>query len=586
MLEGELFAAWDRAHPHGISRKRYRSWCRRHSAMRIASLEEIGRPSLRVVALVDCGSAGVNTRIAASLARQTLPCAAIFARDADHGPSRMPTGAPPPLPLAEPADTLASCLAESDGKETWLLWITAPLTLDDEYNASLAATVAVAPDARIVYTDEDALDARGERIDPEFKSAWDVEQILEANYPGPAVAMRAPTALDLIDDRTRGAAGLWLALVKATWRVAGQCIVHFPAVLVHRWPESPAVDDAAPMPALVNAVREAVARRGAKVQAAVSAGPRLRYAELPDSEGVSIVIPTRDRSDLLMRCVDSLMANTSSPRFEIVIVDNGSVDAETQRCFRAIESRASTRVVGAPGAFNFSRLCNAGVAQARERIVVLLNNDTYARDGGWLRELAALAQRPYTGAVGPLLLYEDGRVQAAGVLVAVNRVATNFLAGFRPDDPLVRAWCRTRHQVTAVAGACIAVEKSKYVAVGGMDERFAVSLNEVDFCLRLEQAGYANVFTPFATLVHTEGASRGFDFEPRDRQRLAVEERRFRANWGSLMSQYDPAHNPNLRRVGNPLEIEFRSARVEPRSGWRPALIRGPSTVISDSKVT
>lgn len=580
MLKGELLAAWGRTHPHGISRRSYHAWCRRHSTSRLASLRAIGRPPLPIVALVDCGDSSVNGKVAATLARQTLRCAAVLERHPDRRVSRVDGPFPPSAGAKGKAATLSACLDALEVRETWLLWITAPATLDEEFNASLAATVAVDAQAWIVYTDEDVLDAKGQRIDPVFKPAWDQEQILETNYLGPVVAMRATAALDLTDDAVPGPGGLWQALVRATWRIAAGRVVHVPEVLVHRWAEAGRTGVIAPDPHVAEAVREAAARRGATVEMPASGNPRLRYARLRDPDGVSIVIPTRDRGDLLVRCVDSLLANTPSPRFEIVIVDNGSVEADTQRCFRAIAARAPARVVAVPGSFNFPRLCNAGVAQARERIVTLLNNDTCIEDRGWLDELASLAQRPYTGAVGPLLLYEDGLVQTAGTLVGVNRIATNFLAGFARDDPIVLAWCRTRRRVSAVLGACLTVERAKYLAVGGMDERYAVSLNETDLCLRLEQEGFANVFTPFARLVHTEGATRGYDVEPSERHRLAVEERRFRANWGALLAQSDPAHNPNLRRSGNPLEIEFRSIDVAPRSGWRAALARGPSTVI------
>jgi GT2 family glycosyltransferase len=222
-----------------------------------------------------------------------------------------------------------------------------------------------------------------------------------------------------------------------------------------------------------------------------------------------------------------------------------------------------------PGEFNFPRLCNAGVAAAKGRVVVLLNNDTDAPEEDWLDELVSLAIRRGIGAVGPLMMYPNGFVQSAGVLLGVNRSATSALAGFDPDDAVARAWCASRRRVSAVVGACLAVERGKYFGVGGFDERFAVSHNEVDFCLRLEAAGFSNLFTPFASIVHEEGATRGFELMPVERERLASEEALFRARWGSLMGEIDPAHHPCLAREGNPVALAATVSDLRPRAGWR-----------------
>jgi GT2 family glycosyltransferase len=248
-------------------------------------------------------------------------------------------------------------------------------------------------------------------------------------------------------------------------------------------------------------------------------------------------------------------------------VDNGSVDPATAKLLHGLHARLAVTVVQSPGPFNFPLLCNAGVGNARGRLVVLLNNDTSVTEG-WLDELTALAARPRTGAVGPLLLYPDGRIQSAGVLGGVNRTATSALAGFSRDDAIARAWCAARRRITAVMGACLAVEREKYLSVGGMDERFAVSHNEVDLCLRLEAAGLANVFTPFASVVHEEGATRGFELTKDERDALMREEALFRTRWGARLRDVDPAHHPAFARDGNGFELPPVACEAGPRAGW------------------
>jgi GT2 family glycosyltransferase len=278
-------------------------------------------------------------------------------------------------------------------------------------------------------------------------------------------------------------------------------------------------------------------------------------------------MPIRDRPELLTRSVDALLGAGFPAKADLIVVDNGSADPATAQLLQDLHKRLAVTVVRSPGPFNFPMLCNAGVARARGRIVVLLNNDTAVTEG-WLDELSALALRPRIGAVGPLLLYPDGRIQSAGVLGGVNRTATSAMEGFDRDDATARAWCASRRRITAVVGACLAVEREKYLSVGGMDERFAVSHNEVDFCLRLEATGLANVFTPFACVVHDEGATRGFELTTDEREQLMREEELFRTRWGERLAEVDPAHHPAFARDGSGFLLPPLACEAGPRAGW------------------
>jgi GT2 family glycosyltransferase len=289
---------------------------------------------------------------------------------------------------------------------------------------------------------------------------------------------------------------------------------------------------------------------------------------------VSIVIPTRDRPDLLRRCIDSVLQGGSPGDVELVVVDNGSKDPHLLDLLRSFQQRAIVRTIARDIPFNFPLLCNAGVEAARGRVIILLNNDAEVR-AGWLDELVPLATRTDVGAVGPLVLYPDGRIQSAGVLVGVNRTATSALEGFDPRTRAAQDWCASRRRVSAVLGACMAIEREKYLRHGGLDAAFAVSHNEVDFCLRLEASGLANVFTPFARVVHVEGATRGFEVTATERARLEVEERQFLARWGVLLDAVDPAHHAAFARSGNPFLLAPAPLSLPTRAGWRSGVCAG-----------
>jgi GT2 family glycosyltransferase len=420
---------------------------------------------------------------------------------------------------------------------SWIWWIGEHVTPAQDAGHALA--LAYANDsARIVYGDHDVGDAIV------FKPAWDREQIAERDYAGPALMVHAQLA-DAVDEaRAMQPGAQWRMLLLVAKTLPEAAFVHVPRVL-----------------ARLHRDTEDRARRNEVASSIVEGRHGI--------DAVSVVIPIRDRPELLARCVDALIGAGFPASAELVVVDNGSVDPATARLLHDLREKLAVTVVPAAGPFNFPRLCNMGVANARGRVIVLLNNDTAVTEG-WLDELAALAARPRTGAVGPLLLYPDGRIQSAGVLGGVNRTATSALEGFSRDDATAREWCATRRRVTAVMGACLAVEREKYLSIGGMDERFAASHNEVDFCLRLEAAGLSNVFTPFACVVHEEGATRGFELTRDERDQLLREEQLFRTRWGDRIRDVDPAHHPAFSRDGNGFVLLPVTCEAGPRAGWQP----------------
>jgi GT2 family glycosyltransferase len=279
---------------------------------------------------------------------------------------------------------------------------------------------------------------------------------------------------------------------------------------------------------------------------------------------VSLVVPTHDRVGLLRRAVDGILAKTDYRRFEIVIVDNNSSEPETLAYFEEVTARdARVRVVGHRMPFNFSAICNAGVQSARGEVVGLVNNDVDVIGAEWLAEMVSHAVRPEIGVVGAMLYYPNDTVQHAGVALGVGGVAGHMHKHMPRGTSGYVGRARLLQNVSAVTAACCLVRKSVYDEVGGLDERFEVAFNDVDFCLRVSEAGYRNLWTPYAELYHFESATRGSDRRPDEAARLAYETELMRRRFGDLID-HDPAYSPNLTRETEDLTLAFPPRAVRP----------------------
>jgi GT2 family glycosyltransferase len=206
---------------------------------------------------------------------------------------------------------------------------------------------------------------------------------------------------------------------------------------------------------------------------------------------------------------------------------------------------AGVRVVSSPGPFNFSRLINLGRANASGEVLIILNDDVEALSASWLHELVGQANRPEIGCVGALLLYPDGRVQHAGVVLGINGSAGHAFRYASGDDPGDGFRLQVVHEVSAVTGACLAVRACLFDEVGGFAEDLPVALNDIDFCLKVQERGYRNLFTPHARLIHRESSSRGLDVTPTRLRRLSRENAAFHRRWGEVALS-DPFYSPHL----------------------------------------
>jgi len=262
---------------------------------------------------------------------------------------------------------------------------------------------------------------------------------------------------------------------------------------------------------------------------------------------VRVIVPTNDRPDLLGACITGLLRVTDYPGLKVVIVDNGQGDPNARAQIRELAQRNRVEVIARPGPFNHSSFNNDAAAPDGAEILCLLNDDILILEPDWLRVMVSHAIRPGVGAVGAKLFYPDGRIQHAGVVVGLgrDRVAGHELRGAPPDTPGIQSRLMVTRQVDAVTAGCMVIARDKFLSVGGFDaETFPVSFNDVDLCLRLEQAGLKSIWTPHARLIHIESASRGKVQTPEARARFQAEVDRMRARWADRLdagADYHPA---------------------------------------------
>jgi GT2 family glycosyltransferase len=267
---------------------------------------------------------------------------------------------------------------------------------------------------------------------------------------------------------------------------------------------------------------------------------------------VEVVVCFRDQPALLERCLGSLLDGTDYPRLSVALVDNGSIEPETRSLLDRFAGRPRIRVIRDDRPFNFAALNNGAASTSTADVLVFLNNDTEVIEGSWLEPLLEEAVRPEVGAVAPLLLYPDGKVQHAGAAIGLHGYAGHPFAGLKPNEqtPFGRADGGTRNWL-AVTAACMVVERRKFDEVGGFDESFVVAGNDVDLCLRLTAAGHRSLCVPHARLLHDESRSRGAHIDPGD---FVRSEQRY----GEFRTVGDPFYNPNLTLSRTDCSVRLR----------------------------
>jgi glycosyltransferase involved in cell wall biosynthesis len=430
---------------------------------------------------------------------------------------------------------------------------------DDELTIDALAVVADAinrtPTARFLYSDEDKKTAADERFNPHFKSSFNPDLLLSQNYLChlTVYARSAVTAAGGLREGYDGAQDWDLAL-RVTDTLSPNEIVHIPHVLYHwRVIEGSTAQSTSYKPYVLEAQRRSVEEHLSRNREAATvsiqhdiAQLRVTFAVPSPEPKVSLVIPTRDMYPVLSRCVDSILEKTSYNNYEIVIVDNGSIEEETLEYFDRLRATSRVTILRDESPFNFSRLNNRAVAQISSPFVGLLNNDLEVINSDWLDEMVGYASRPNVGAVGARLYYPNGLLQHAGVILGIGGVAGHNHKGRPRHDVGYFNRIILPQALSAVTAACVVLRTDIYREVGGLDEEnLQVAFNDIDFCLRIREAGFRVVYNPHAQLFHHESASRGYETTPDKFARFEREVSWMKDRWGDVLAN-DPYYNPNL----------------------------------------
>lgn len=398
------------------------------------------------------------------------------------------------------------------------------------------------PMQQMIYTDEDKMTAQGHRFDPYFKPDWSPDLYYSQYYIQHLCCYAVPVV-----KRWQGneAQELFYALsLHCIETIEPEMIGHISTVLYHRHEENENLQNPARETLLTQHFqRQACA---VKIHCHQTQQFHLRYP-LPDNPPlVSIIIPTRDRVELLKTTITGLLTKTDYPNIEIIIMDNGSIEKATLAYFSTLAQHDNIKIIAHAKAFNYSELNNIGASHATGEIFALLNNDLKMIHPDWLDEMVAHALRPEVGAVGAKLYYADDTIQHAGVTTGLGGVAGHSFK-FTPrhltgDHKKLYA----THNVSVVTGACLVLRRMVFEELGGLNKKdLKVAFNDVDLCLRIRQQGYLIVWTPHAELYHLESVSRGVDNTPQKFLRLRHEINYIRQQWAEVLA-HDPYYNPNL----------------------------------------
>lgn len=482
----------------GHSRRAYDLWL----------LQEHGTPLTRggigaappIIALID-GSAGQGELHETLSSLEAEGIAALLV-DGDH-------------PSA--ADEIARQIDWS--QDPWLM----PIAAGDRVAPGTAATYRKAmsgTEAQLIYADDDLLDKARRRVTPHFKPDWNSELFRHFDYLSGACILRS--------------ASQDIAALASTKDWGRELVLR-------------AVEKDAPLH-----VRKVLHHRRKRPRPEAAALASVQAGNLPP---VTVIVPTRNRLDLLKTCLRGVAA-TDYPDIEVIVVDNDSDDPATLEFLSQLDP-GRHRVLRHAGAFNYSAINNRAVAAARGQLLCLLNNDIEVIEPGWLATMAAQALRDDVGAVGAQLLYPDGRIQHAGVVIGMGGAAGHAHRFLHPKEEGYFQRHALPQFTSAVTAACLVVKRDRFLAVGGLDERhFSVAFNDVDLCMRLNRQGWQSLYESRATLIHHESVSRGLDRDPVGAARFAAELAALQLRWGTQKT-IDPFHHPELSRASERFVIKL-----------------------------
>ena len=438
------------------------------------------------------------------------------------------------------------------------------------------------PDADLIYSDEDKIDEQGTRYAPYFKPDWNPVLFFAQNFVCHLAVFRT-RMLREIGGFHLGYEGAqdWDLVMRVTEQTPASHIRHIPHVLYH-WRAvagSTAKGENEKKYALDAQRRTLQAhfkRSDETVEIIPTAGAywRVKYRVPEPSPKVTLIIPSRNKFDLLYRCVESIYRKTSYRNYELIIVDNRSDEPKAVEYLAALEREERARILRYDAPFNFSAINNFAVRHAHGEIIGLLNNDLEVITPDWLEEMVSYAVQREIGAVGAKLYFPNRTIQHVGVVLGLGGLPGVAGHSYR-GRPRTYAGQASRallaQNMSAVTAACLLVRRKIFEDVGGLDEdNLGIAFNDVDFCLRILERGYRNVWTPFAEFYHHESASRGYEDTPEKENRFQKESEFVKRRWGRLLLN-DPAYNPNLALDREAFALAFPPRVAKPWLSNSPA---------------
>ncbi|MFT7685401.1 MAG: glycosyltransferase involved in cell wall biosynthesis [Candidatus Azotimanducaceae bacterium] len=429
------------------------------------------------------------------------------------------------------------------------------------------------PKAKIFYSDEDKLDISENRYDSHFKSDWNRDLLYSQNFVS-HLGVYQKSLLDQVGGFRVGYEGSqdYDLLLRCIEHCEDKNIIHIPRILYH-WrategstalssDQKDYTEDAG-----IRALRDHFNRLGHDVSVSNGLMPNTyrcawNQAQISQDKAplVSLLIPTRDGVELLEQCIESIIEKTTYPNYEILILDNQSEKPATHKYFERVKKDDRVQVIHYNFPFNFSGINNYGASFAKGEVIGLVNNDIEIISPNWLSEMVSHAIRPDIGCVGAKLYFENDAVQHGGVITGLGGVAGH--SHKYADRKDAGYFCRLKlvQNMSAVTAAALLIRREVFLQVGGLDEALGVAFNDVDFCLKVDKAGYRNLWTPYAELYHYESVSRGSDERGEKKIRFDRETTYMKMKWGQRLLE-DPYYNENLTKIHENFEIAGASER-------------------------
>lgn len=427
---------------------------------------------------------------------------------------------------------------ETSRSKKYLVVIEEGTTIAKNALSDLSEIIRAHPSAELIYTDDDYINQSGERHSPHFKPDWNPDLFYSCNYIGNTYIINSKVFDDINHKDDYQKLSPYQFLFELTKNIDKKNILHLSKISFHK--------------------AEHQKTKNSKVNF-----NKVIYPIAKLDNKVSIIIPTKDKLNLLKRCINSIINKSTYKNYEIIIINNNSIEKTTLDYLLNIVYHPNISVINYKDSFNFSAMNNYAATQAKGEFLLLLNNDTEVITEDWLDELLRYAVHPEVGCVGAKLLYSDNTIQHAGVVLGINGIAGHAHRGLSNESHGYHNRLKLAQNFSAVTAACLMVRKEIYHQVDGLTESLAISMNDVDFCLKVQELGYRNIWTPDVLLYHHESQSRGTEKNAVVKKITSKEVRYMKRKWCYFLRN-DPAYNPNLTRVSENFSINPYPADQNP----------------------